>query len=503
MTAAVCLVSSFAFAGIGYADQPPTGVACAAQGAATTEGKVSGRGASFLKRAMDGFIDGYRVDVCGSVASDPGSGVNMLVYNGSNTTGATGSGQGIETSICRKDAFAGSDIPYDAGSFAAMNGTPGTGLNCAVPAYSPFYQPNSPATWPDPADLQANVMSFPVAGASNAIAINLAAGTCPSRPTNGPINLTHEAASKLLGGDILTWGDPRLVATNATLNGCTVPVTRVVRRDKSGTTQITKTYLSKADGNRQLGSAATCAPPANPATRANPDWAFLAIDDNNVDWPGAPGNHPGGGVADTSQPAPATATCSAVTNGASSGNASMITATLATNGAFSYPDLADALQNTTLVRAGIDNAAPGPNSFQSPGSTAANCDFPTTLPGSNTSGNVGLDPTDTWAIDNPGIVHSDVAFQGSKYPICGLSFVLVYTGLSGSGARPNPIARMTQNQRRTVHSFLTYVLSPAAQNRLGVAASGSGATLQPGVPGYAKLPNAWLTPLRVGFRTNF
>jgi ABC-type phosphate transport system substrate-binding protein len=503
LTAAACAVSLLAFAGTSLAAAPPTGAACQA-----ADGKISGRGATFQTRAMTAFIAGYTSDVCGPVATDAASGTNMLVYN--QTGKPNGSGQGQVATSCRLDAFGGTDIPYDQGggtdiafgngTLDKLDSTPGaldTAGACQTSPYAPPYQPNTPATWPDPADQAATVMSFPVAGSSDAIAIRLDAGAgCPNRTSaTTAINLTTAALSGLAGGDILTWGDSRLTANNASLVGCTVPVRRVVRFDKSGTTQIFKNYLSNADPNR---TGATCDP--------GNSWNSLAQDANNVSWPGAPGN---AGPPPTSQGVAATATCSALANGGSNGNPAMITATRATNGSFSYPDLADAVVAGTppLVLAGVRNATN--TSFQGPSAgNPANCDLAVNTPGSGSSGAVGLDRSrdpaagiftnDTWAFNNdapwpsganPNVNRSDVTFKGSKYPICGLTFDFVYTGLN-NGAAPNAIARLAANQRRTLYSFVTYMFSPAAQSRLAAAR-------------YAPLPATVLPTLRAGFQAGF
>jgi ABC-type phosphate transport system substrate-binding protein len=482
---------------------PPTGTACQA-----ADGKISGRGASFLTRAMSAFISGYTSDVCGPVASDSPSGTNMLVYN--QTGVPNGSGQGQVTTSCRMDAFGGTDIPYDQGGgtdvpfgsgvLDKLNAAPGTNGPCTA-GYTPPYQPG-PTTFPDATDQQANVMSFPVAGSSAAIVVNLAAGAangCPNRTSaTQAINLAAAAVSGLAGGDIKQWSDSRLTANNPGLVNCNVPVTRAVRFDKSGTTQIFKNYLKNADANR---SGATCDPGTS--------WATLWQDANNTSWPGAPGAPTS---PPTSQPAPATATCSAVTNGGANGNNSMITAIRATNGTFGYPDDADALAITgtpAVTLASVRNAAN--TSFQGPGTGAANCDFPILLPGGTTTTAVGLDQSrdpspgidvytnDTWAFNNdaawpapfanPNVNHADATFKGTKYPICGLTFVLIYTGLN-NGTVPNAIARLTANQRRTLYSFITYVLSPAAQGRMAAAH-------------YAPLPASFLSTLRSGFQANF
>ena len=94
-----------------------------------------------------------------------------------------------------------------------------------------------------------------------------------------------------------------------------------------------------------------------------------------------------------------------------------------------------------------------------------------------------------WAL-NASPDKADIADpNGSGYPICGLTWDLVYAGLdnrSGSSA----IAGLSADQRRTLYSYFTYVFSPGAQSLLGPA-------------GYAALPSAWLPKLRAGFQVAF
>jgi hypothetical protein len=96
--------------------------------------------------------------------------------------------------------------------------------------------------------------------------------------------------------------------------------------------------------------------------------------------------------------------------------------------------------------------------------------------------------SDNWAIDNSPS-HTNTAFVGDLYPACGLTFDLVYTGLNNGGVT-NAVSRLTANQRRTLYSFFTYVLSPAAQSRLQAIR-------------YQSIPAGFLTKLRLGFQAGF
>ena len=82
-----------------------------------------------------------------------------------------------------------------------------------------------------------------------------------------------------------------------------------------------------------------------------------------------------------------------------------------------------------------------------------------------------------------------MTFTGAGYPICTLTYALVYAGLNDKSVA-NPISWLSDNARRTMYSYFTYVFSPAAQSRLTPA-------------GYAPVPPGFLTKLRAGFQANF
>jgi hypothetical protein len=111
------------------------------------------------------------------------------------------------------------------------------------------------------------------------------------------------------------------------------------------------------------------------------------------------------------------------------------------------------------------------------------------MPGSTSSDVVGLNSqNDNWAVDATP-VHGDLTFQGSQYPACGLTYMLVYAGTSSTGPT-SPIARLTADQRRTLGAYGAYVLSSMGQDRLS---SGY----------FTSLPPEWLSKLRAGFQANY
>ena len=475
------LLTSLAVAAPSHADPPNAGTACQASG------KISGRGATFQTFAQRlAFAAGYRQDVCGPVTDANGD--DMVLYNYLGASGLTGSGNGIDAAKCRSDAFAGTDVPYTRQDIAdtrvAPNAMPQPVLEaCAAlsdsisPDLTTQYQP-LPAPWPDAADTQASftpagaqartgAMSFPVAGASVAIGVNLTATDCPGLTGPPSINLTSSQASRIFGGLITSWNDPALTTSSPDLAGCPVAITRVVRLDKSGTTQTLKNYLAKADGATWLCDGVSL-------------WSVLNSDAENTVWPENPpldGCLPG-----------------QLQRGDVSGAPAVVQKVQAARGAIGYADLADWGSPAVVQLANVAPAtAPSGPTFLSPAAgAAANCTFAgATTPGSTASDAVGLNPNTNigWAVDAvPN--RSDITYIGDGYPICGLTWDLVYVGLNHNGASATAISRLTGNQRRTLYSYFSYILTPYAQDRLTQNS-------------YAKLPGALLAKLRAGLQQYF
>lgn len=470
------VVAAVVFATAGGAAVPPAGVNCSA------DGKISGRGATFATRAWVAFSAGFQDDVCGSVPDAQGN--TMVLYNNPTAnaggSGLTGSGKGQEATSCRSDAFGGTDIPYDQATLATLNGAPGSiAAGCAAfQTYNAFYEPN-PSPYPDAADIAAPVMSFPIAGSSIVVSVNLTAGDCGGSAP-GALTFTSEIVSKLFGGDITNWNDAALrptvdgIVRNSGLANCNVPVERVVRLDRSGTTQIFKNYLQRADTTR---TGATC----QPATQ----WSTFAQDANNTAWPDGVG------------------TCSPLTRGYVNGNTGVLGTCAGTSGqpanpgAVCYADLADQVSGSypNLIRSTLRNATDTTFVSAQSGTSRANCNFASiSPPGGGTAGAVGLNTggnPDNWAIDGPVGNRGDITFRGTGYPICGLTFAFVYTGLN-NGAVANAISRLTANQRRTLYSYMSYILSSGGQARLTI-----------NNVNYQSMPTALRDTLRTGFQNNY
>jgi len=475
------VLANLVLAGASYAIPPAAGLACQT-GSQATNGKITGRGSSFNAHAEALFSQLYEEDVCGGTPETLGgpAGNTMVAYNipAAEAASATGAKFGLQAAACRTDAYAGDATPYTEANLAGLDGTPGAaaagGGSCAA---NPFTQPFEPTPGPYPdttsgqADTLANIMSFPIAGESVALIVNLPSAACKGTPPTS-LDLTAAEVSRIYGGDALKWNDTELVANNASLANCEGAITRVVRQDSAAQSEFLKKYLVNADNER---TGQKCA--------EGKKWSAYIT--TNTEWPGL--QHVG-----------SEGTCSSIIKTASSGGPEEVKTVEETTDGIGYADLADAVAGggvgQGLIDASVENATN--TGYQSPISgSAANCNFSTlTLPSGGKNGAVGLNAEDdNWANNNetggfPN--HENATDLGNRYPICALAFDLVYTGLDDTSGTENAITRLTNNQRRTLYSYFTYVLSSTAQDKLTAH-------------DYAPLPIAWLPLLTEGFESNF
>jgi ABC-type phosphate transport system substrate-binding protein len=488
------LMASLALAEKSSAEVPPKGLNCVA-----SDGKINGRGSTFQILLVQKFIEEYGKNFCGSVAEqfagDP-AGSNMVAYDypeAENHSG-TGSGAGIKATSCRSDAFAGTDTPYTEANFKELNEAAGTTGGCSLTFKPPFQPQATKNEYPNAGDTTAPFMSFPIGGSSVALGVNLKEGICVKGPPTS-LQFTAKEVSRLFGGSVAAWNDAELVENNPILatDECTGAVTRIVRQDSSGTTNIFKAYLVRADNNR-----------ATQKCSEGVKWeTFFA---HNIEWPGFTEAE-----SKEKESKPAEGNCSAIKHASASGNGKLLALLAATNGGIAYADLPqeqETIKNEekanekrkeksepevpVLVTSKVQNATA--TSFQSPNTgKAANCTYAgvVSLPGNGSASEaVGVGNTEgkNWA-NNAEPNEGNATDRGSKYPICGLTWDLVMTHLA-NGEVANPIGPMTADQRRTLYSFFTFILGSSAQNTLSTI-------------DYAPLPAAFLQPLREGFQENF
>jgi len=458
----------------------PAGINCVG-----ADGQILGLGTSSGDGAQALLWNGFDADVCGNTPGPSNSltGNDMGVYNpGATSTTAIESLEGLVVANCRSAAYGGTDIPYDVADLVGLDGAPGSAAvgGCPpLPALGQFPDPNASG------DEQAALMSFPIGGYSVALEINLTAADCGGTNPN-PIDLTAAQVSAIFGGSTLVWNDPSLVVNNPALAGCNIPITRVVRYDDAESTTILRNYLVRVDDSR---SSATCDTPYTTPIYIGSYYTVATTWSSfpNTIWPGGPDT----GAPGYSSP------CSLVVDPGTNGGPALLGLLKRISGGIGYADLPDVMNDGSgLLSASVQNAAATTYSSPLSGRTA-NCDFTAlTLPGFSSSDAVGLNLQDNWAADNAevngpsygSVDHEDATDLGSRYPICGLAFDLVFSGLSAGP--DSAIASLTGDQRRTLYSFMTYVLSSTAQDELGGNY-------------YAPLPAAWLETLQDGFQTNY
>jgi len=120
-----CVLISLMSADASFAAAPEKGVACN-----PTDGKISGRGATYQDHAEILFAGLYEADFCGATPGSPAdaAGNTMVAYNYSPAEAdkLTGAGAGIKAASCRTDAFAGDSLPYTEAQYKELNSAPGS-----------------------------------------------------------------------------------------------------------------------------------------------------------------------------------------------------------------------------------------------------------------------------------------------------------------------------------------------------------------------------------------
>src|SRR5262249_53747651 len=191
-----------------------------------------------------------------------------------------------------------------------------------------------------------------------------------------------------------------------------------------------------------------------------------------------------------------TTNCSPLVRGHVNGNPGVLDTCLGVNGealvagSICYADLPDtklgyAGAKTAQVRNAANTAFAGPAS-----GFAANCDTTAiVLPGSTNDDAVGLNTSDDWASNQTSPANrADITNKGKKWPICGMTWDLVFTGLSAGSS--SAIAALNDDQRRTLYAYMSYILSSGAQDLLQSAY-------------YVGLSSNIVSSLRLGFQANY
>ncbi|MGV1048316.1 MAG: PstS family phosphate ABC transporter substrate-binding protein [Solirubrobacterales bacterium] len=267
----------------------------------------------------------------------------------------------------------------------------------------------------------AQLAVIPITQTAIAIVANPPAGCTVEEITNTDLTAVFE-------GRFLTWN--QLDTAEGT---CTSPITRVVRKDGSGTTFQYKNYLF------QTNKKALACTGAEKQT-----WQQLEPITNSVT-----------GAPNTTWPETcAEKTLSAVVRPAGTGGGEVVKTVNTTAGSIGYAALPDAMANKTtavvlqLQNNGLGSAAEA--SFASPASgSTANCGTMTYKTPANV--NTGLD------IDWSAVFGAKPAIGEGGYPLCTLTYALAFHGYG--------LAGFAQKDEITVRDYLTeYVTQAAGQS---------------------------------------
>jgi ABC-type phosphate transport system substrate-binding protein len=480
------------------AGTPPTGTNCQ-----STDGKINGRGSTFQEEPQQQLLTkSFTLHTCSKevpvqFAGDPAEG-RMVAYNypSAKEHSATGSGAGLKGMECRTDAFAGTDVPYEQSQLKTANGAPLPAGECTIAAgFATPFAPLSP--WPSAEDHEAKMMAIPIGGSAVGVLVHLTSASCGGSAPPETFAFTPTELSRIFGGDAKTWNDEELVKNNAGLAPCTAAIQRVVRQDNSGTTNIFKSMLvneeERPEGaaepkekgiilNNREGSPEevgkhtfTCAP-------AHKWTAYFAAP--NTNWP----HESEGG------------TCSPeAVHGPASGNPEEIKKISEQTNGIGYADLPQAIaigvEEDGMKLASVRNAT-GKAYKAANNGKAANCNFAASasLPGVNAEESVGLNTADDWAnnnkAENAKPNHGNATLKGELYPVCGITWDMVYTHDASSTDPKVAIKRLTADQRMTEFAYFSFLLNEGAQKELAKLF-------------YAPLPASWLELLRPGFENCF
>lgn len=268
----------------------------------------------------------------------------------------------------------------------------------------------------------AQLAVIPVTQAAEVIIANPPVGCTIEEITNGNLTAVFE-------GRFLTWSQ-----LDTAEGECNSPISRVVRKDGSGTTYQFKNYLF------QTNKKALACTGAEKQT-----WQQLEPITNGET--GAPNN--------TWPETCAEKTLSPLIKPAGTGNGEVVKTVNTTAGSIAYTALPDAMANKTASTSilGLQNNGLGPASeatFASPiAGNTSNCGTMTYKTPANV--NTGLD------LDWSQVFGAKPAIGEGGYPLCALTFVLAFHGYQAAG--------FAQKDELTVRDYVTeYITQTAGQN---------------------------------------
>lgn len=342
-----------------------------------------------------------------------GSASAALQCNGNSITGQGASLQKViqqnvwaptfSTSICNKGTFP--TVTYNStGSGGGLKEWNHDGVRGSINTALAFIST-------DDAPTQAQIENMTKVTAGSSLVVTPVTQTAIAVIANPPAGCTisqikNVDLEKVFKGVYLTWSQ----IPTASGVGCNSPITRVVRKDGSGTTYQYKNYLSKAN----VG-VLPC---------INKTWVELEPITNgetgqpNTDWPESC----------------SAKTLSALVKPAANGNGEVVNTVKATVGSIAYTGLPDAKSNGAPVILEVQNNGQGTEgaTYASPeafGALAncANALYEVPLDARNQEGHTGLN------VDWSQVFGGRPNVGGSTYPICTLTFMLTFKNYKGAG----------------------------------------------------------------------
>ncbi len=288
-----------------------------------------------------------------------------------------------------------------------------------------------------------------VAGGAS-LAVIPVAQTAISVVANPPTGCTVEAITnselqKVFRGSLLKWSQ---IATAEGGSACEAPITRVVRKDASGTTYQFKNYLyalSSTKLNCTVGN-----------TEGKATWKELEPQVNAET-----------GAPNTTWPESCKAQAlSPVVRPAGTGGGEVVNAVNATEGSIGYAALPDAKAKNAKVILSVQNNGQKPlveATFANPAiGGEANCletTYVVPVQGRNVAGSTGLN------VDWSTVFGASPSTGGERYPLCALTYDLAFHGYKAAGF-PTPVKYET-----TVHDYLREYIVQGGQEHL--ASSGT------------------------------
>lgn len=369
-------------------------VGTAAAAPACTGGNITGQGASLQKVAQQSvWIPGFQTSICNKgtepkvTYNSTGSGAGLVEWNHDGTKG----------SINPALSYIGTDDAPTAAQITNMQSVAG-GAKLAV---------------------------VPVAQTSIAIVANPPA-ECEVEA------ITNTALAAVMEGRLTNWSK----LETAEGPGCNAPISRVVRKDASGTTYQFKNYLFKLYNKGLFCTTG--------GTEGKATWQDLEPIGSggkpNIDWP---------------ESCPEK-TLSPLLRGAANGNGEVVKKVNATDGAIAYTGVADAFANKTadtLILALQNNGQKkgGDANFAEPNvGTVSNCGGV-----SYTVPKIGI----SLSIDWSQVFGAQPAVGGETYPICTLTYALVWSDYSAAG--------FTEAQEITTRDYIyEYVVQSTGQSAI-------------------------------------